>query len=212
MGQKANPIIMRMGINREAESVWFDYKNYSKLLYEDFIIRNKIKEDLKNAGIAKLKILRKRGLVEINVYAAKPGVIIGKSGSDVTFLREELNKLTGKKISINIIEEKDTDKSAKLLAENIAFQLEKRVPFRRAMKMYVQRALKAGVEGIKVACAGRLGGVEIARSEWYREGKVPLHTLRANIDYAFTEALTTYGKIGVKVWVYKGEILKNLQG
>lgn len=207
MGQKANPIALRLGIVKTEDSVWFDKKNYSQNLIEDLLIRNKIKTDLKRAGIAKVKIARRRGEVEISVFAARPGTIIGKGGSDISFIREELMKLTDKKVNISIIEEKDIDRNAKLLAEGIAYQLERRVPFRRAMKMTVQKALKCGALGIKILCAGRLGGVEIARSEWYLEGKVPLHTLRADIDYAFTEALTTYGKIGVKVWVYNGDII-----
>lgn len=207
MGQKANPIIMRIGIIKDSDSVWFDYKNYAANLYEDLLIRNKIKTDLKRAGIAKVKISRRRDNVEINVFAARPGTIIGKGGVDITYLREELAKLTNKKVNVNILEEKDIDRNSKLLAEGIAYQLEKRTPFRRAMKMTVQKALKAGALGIKINCSGRLGGVEIARSEWYREGKVPLHTLRADVDYAFTEALTTYGKIGIKVWVYNGDII-----
>jgi len=207
MGQKANPIIMRIGVIKESDSIWYDFKNYAANLYEDLLIRNKIKSDLKRAGISKVKISRRRGDVEVNVHAARPGTIIGKGGTDISYLREELAKLTNKKISVNIIEEKDIDRNSKLLAEGIAYQLEKRTPFRRAMKMTVQKALKAGVLGIKINCSGRLGGVEIARSEWYREGKVPLHTLRADIDYAFTEALTTYGKIGIKVWIYNGDII-----
>jgi len=208
MGQKANPIALRLGIIRDCESVWYEHGKYGDNLYEDLIIRNKVKTDLKRAGISKVHISRRLGEVEIVVNAARPGMIIGKGGTDIAYIKEELTNLTGKKVSLSIVEEKEIDRNAKLLAEGITFQLEKRVPFRRAMKMAVQKALKAGAYGIKVLCSGRLGGVEIARSEWYREGKVPLHTLRANIDYAFTEALTTYGKIGVKVWVYNGEILK----
>lgn len=211
MGQKCNPNIIRIGVNKKWSSIWFELKNYKNYLYEDFKIRNKIKGDLKKAGISNVEILRRHGELELNITVARPGLVIGKGGSDITYLKEDLASLTGKRVLINIIEEKNIDKSAKLLAEGVVQQLEKRVPFRRAMKMAMQKALKAGAEGIKISCSGRLGGVEIARNEVYKEGKVPLQTFRADIDYAFTEALTTYGKIGVKVWVYKGEVYDKMQ-
>ncbi|MFA5879396.1 MAG: 30S ribosomal protein S3 [Candidatus Margulisiibacteriota bacterium] len=206
MGQKVNPNVIRIGINKKWSSIWFELHHYKDYLLEDFKIRNKIKVELKKAGIAAIEILRRHGEIEVNIKVARPGLVIGKGGTDVRYLKEDLADLTGKRILVNIIEEKDVDKCAKLLAEGIVQQLEKRVPFRRAMKMTMQKALKAGAEGIKICCAGRLGGVEIARTEIYKEGKVPLQTFRADIDYSFTEALTTFGKIGVKVWVYKGEV------
>ena len=211
MGQKCNPNIIRIGVNKKWSSIWFELKNYKNYLYEDFKIRNKIKGDLKKAGISNVEILRRHGEIELNITVARPGLVIGKGGSDITYLKEDLASLTGKRVLINIIEEKNIDKSAKLLAEGVVQQLEKRVPFRRAMKMAMQKALKAGAEGIKISCSGRLGGVEIARNEVYKEGKVPLQTFRADIDYAFTEALTTYGKICVKVRVYKGEVYDKMQ-
>ena len=206
MGQKANPILMRLGIIRESDSIWFGTRQYSEYLLEDLEIRKYLKNELKRAAVSNLKIKRRADQLVIDVFSARPGVVIGKGGSDVVFIKEELSKLTGKKVQINIIEERDPDLSSRLLAESTTSQLERRIPFRRAMKQIVQRAMRAGAKGVKVSCSGRLGGAEIARTEWYREGKVPLHTLRSNIDYAFTEALTTYGKIGVKVWVYKGDI------
>jgi small subunit ribosomal protein S3 len=207
MGQKANPIGLRLGIVEEHESSWFSMKSYSDWLVEDLELRRHINAELKRAGIARINIKRKSDQVEIEIDAARPGIIMGKGGSDITFLRDELSKKTGKKIAIKVREMKDAEINSRLIGEAIAAQLEKRIPFRRAMKMAVQRAMKSGAIGIKIACAGRLGGVEIARSEWYREGKVPLHTLRARIDYSFTEALTTFGKIGIKVWVNRGEVL-----
>ncbi len=211
MGQKTNPIAIRIGVNKKWDSTWFNLGKYHELLYEDFLIRSKIKNDLKKAGVSKIRILRRRGEIELNITVAKPGIVIGKGGSDVGYLRDDLISLTNKRVAINIMEEKKPDLSAKLLAEGIAQQLERRIPFRRAMKMTMQKAFKAGAEGIKVCCSGRLGGVEIARTEIYREGKVPLQTFRADLDYAFTEALTTYGKIGVKVWIYKGEIFDSVE-
>lgn len=206
MGQKANPIGLRLGIVKEADSLWFDTKGYAANILEDLEIRRIIRDELKRAGVSKVKISRKAGDIEVDIRAARPGVIIGKGGADVTILKQELLKKTGKKVFVNIKEEKNADISSKLIGETVAMQLEKRFQFRRAMKMAVQRALKGGAQGIKIECSGRLGGAEIARREWYREGRVPLHTFRADIDYSFSEALTTYGKIGIKVWVYNGDI------
>jgi small subunit ribosomal protein S3 len=212
MGQKANPILLRLGIVKDWESTWFDIRQYPKLILEDKDIREYMRNELRRAGVSDIHIRRKADQVEIDITAARPGIVMGKGGADITYLRDELNKKTGKKVTIKVKEEKHAERNSRLIGEVIAGQLEKRIPFRRAMKMAVQRAMKAGAQGVKIMCAGRLGGVEIARQEWYREGKVPLHTLRADIDYAFTEALTTYGKIGIKVWIYNGEIFtKNEQ-
>lgn len=205
MGQKCNPKGLRLGIVTESDSIWYADHDYPKYLMQDFFIKNFLKSELARAGVANVKVKRKSDYIEVICSVARPGIIFGKSNIDINILKEEIKKKTGKKVNINVIEERSPDRNAKLLALWITGQLERRVPFRRAMKMAVQRAQKAGALGIRVACAGRLGGVEIARQESYLEGKVPLHTLRADIDYAFTEALTTYGKIGVKVWIYKGE-------
>lgn len=209
MGQKANPNGLRLGIVKEWDANWFSDRSYGSLVLEDYKIRNYLKKELFKGGVARIVINRKAELTEAVVYLARPGVIFGKGNNfDTQFIVKELVSLVGRSVSVRIVEEKNVELSGKLLGEWVAFQLEKRIPFRRAMKMAVQKALKAGALGVKVSCAGRLGGAEIARTEWYREGKVPLHTLRADIDYAFSEALTTYGKIGVKVWIYKGEILE----
>lgn len=208
MGQKANPNCLRLGIIKDWESTWFSQKDYGVLLLEDFNLRKILKAELGKAGVSKIQINRKANSTEANVYVAKPGLILGKTNAvDMGLLHEELFKRFSKKIKVNVLEEKSADLSSRLLGEWIAGQLEKRIPFRRAMKMAVQKSLKSGAKGVKVCCSGRLGGAEIARVEWYREGKIPLHTFRADIDYAFSEALTTYGKIGVKVWVYKGDVL-----
>lgn len=206
MGQKVNPKLMRLGIVKDWENTWFAIDDYPSLVLEDFHIRNLLKRELSRAAVSDIKINRMSDYIEIIVKVARPGVIFGKNGLDLNVYKEDFMKRTGRRVNIKIVEEKRPDVSARLLSLWVAGQIEKRIPFRRAMKMAVQRALKSGAEGIKVYCSGRLGGVEIARSEWYREGRVPLHTLRANIDYSFTEALTTYGKIGVKVWIYKGDI------
>jgi small subunit ribosomal protein S3 len=182
------------------------FDDYPSLVLEDFYIRNLLRSELSRAAVSDIKINRMSDYIEIIVKVARPGVIFGKNGLDLNVYKEDFMERTGRRVNIKIVEEKRPDVSARLLSLWVAGQIEKRIPFRRAMKMTVQRALKSGAEGIKVHCSGRLGGVEIARSEWYREGRVPLHTLRANIDYSFTEALTTYGKIGVKVWIYKGDI------
>ena len=208
MGQKVNPKAFRLGVTEECDSVWYDIGNYSKKVYEDFLIRNFLKAELARAAVSNIQIKRKADTIEINVTSARTGVIFGKSGIDIELLTDDLKKLIKKTmVSINILENKKPDSSSHLLAAWICGQIEKRVPFRRAMKMAMQKSLKSGVNGVKVSCSGRLGGIEIARCEWYKEGKIPLHTLRAKVDYAFDEALTTYGKIGVKVWLYKGEKL-----
>lgn len=207
MGQKVNPKGLRVGIIRDWEGRWFADKNYSELLHEDLKVRKYIKEKLYQAGVPKVEIERAANRVKVSIHAAKPGIVIGRGGAEVEALRKELEKMTGKQISVNIVEVKRPELDAQLVAESVAQQLERRVSFRRAMKQTVQRTMRQGGQGIKISCSGRLAGAEIARTEWYSEGKVPLHTLRADIDYGFAEANTTYGKIGVKVWIYKGEVL-----
>lgn len=211
MGQKVYPKGMRVGIIRDWESNWYADKNYAELLHEDIKIRKYIKKNLFQAGISGVQIERAANRIKISIHTAKPGIVIGRGGSEVEALRKELERLTGKKVSVNIIEIKKPELDATLVAEGIAAQLVRRVAFRRAMKQAVSRTMRLGAQGIKISCSGRLGGAEIARTEWYSEGKVPLHTLRADIDYGFAEADTTYGKIGVKVWIYKGEILPELK-
>ncbi|GIN22818.1 MULTISPECIES: 30S ribosomal protein S3 [Bacillaceae] len=207
MGQKVNPIGMRIGIIRDWESKWYADKEYATLLHEDIKVREYIENRLKDASVSKIEIERAANRINITVHTAKPGMVIGKGGSEVEALRKALNKLTGKRVHINIVEIKKADLDAKLVAENIARQLESRISFRRAQKQAIQRTLRAGAQGIKTMVSGRLGGADIARSEHYSEGTVPLHTLRADIDYAHAEADTTYGKLGVKVWIYRGEVL-----
>lgn len=207
MGQKVNPVGLRVGIIKDWESKWYAEKDYADLLHEDIKIREYISTRLKDSAVSKVEIERAASRVNITVHTAKPGMVIGKGGSEVEALRKALNNLTGKRVHINIIEIKRADLDAKLVAENIARQLENRVSFRRAQKQVLQRAMRAGALGIKTQVSGRLGGADIARSESYSEGTVPLHTLRADIDYATAEADTTYGKLGVKVWIYKGEVL-----
>jgi len=207
LGQKVHPIGFRLGVIRTWESNWYAEKDYSKLLHEDLKLRNYLKERLHHAGISKVEIERAAGKAKINIFAARPGIIIGKKGSEVEQLKKELAKLTDKEVFINIQEVRKPEIDAQLVAENVALQLERRVAFRRAMKKAVSQSLKFGAEGIKIECSGRLGGAEMSRREWYREGRVPLHTLRADIDYGVTEASTTYGVLGVKVWIFKGEIL-----
>ncbi|KAA6226016.1 MULTISPECIES: 30S ribosomal protein S3 [unclassified Campylobacter] len=209
MGQKVNPIGLRLGINRNWESRWFPTKaNLSENIGEDYKIRAFLKKKLYYAGISQILVERTAKKLRVTVVAARPGIIIGKKGSDVDNLRQELQKLIGKDVNINIKEERKAGSSAQLAAESVATQLEKRIAFRRAMKKVIQGAQKAGAKGIKVSVSGRLGGAEMARTEWYLEGRVPLHTLRAKIDYGFAEARTTYGNIGVKVWIFKGEVLQ----
>lgn len=207
MGQKVHPKGMRLGVIQDWDAKWYADKDYAKLLHEDIRVREYIKKKLYDAGIAQIETERFANRLKVTIHTAKPGIVIGKGGTEVEKLRGEIAKMTGRQISLNILEVKKTDINAQLVAENIAFQLERRISFRRAVKQAVQRAIKQGAGGIKVAVAGRLGGAEIARTEWYSEGKVPLHTLRANVQYGTAEANTTYGKIGVKVWVYLGEIL-----
>lgn len=207
MGQKVNPIGLRVGIIRDWESRWYAEKDYAELLHEDIKIREYIENRLKDAAVSGIEIERAANRVNITIHTAKPGMVIGKGGSEVESLRKSLNALTGKKVHINIVEIKKPDLDAKLVAENIARQLENRVSFRRAQKQAIQRTMRAGAMGIKTQVSGRLGGADIARAEHYSEGTVPLHTLRADIDYAHAEADTTYGKLGVKVWIYRGEVL-----
>jgi len=208
MGQKVNPIGLRLGINRNWESRWFpNFKTAPAALGEDHKIRTFLKKELYYAGVANIIIERTIKRLRVTIVAARPGIIIGKKGADIEKLKTAVQKLVGKPISINIKEEKKAQTSAQLVAENVATQLERRVAFRRAMKKVMQGAQRSGAKGIKVAVAGRLGGAEMARTEWYLEGRVPLHTLRAKIDYGFAEAHTTYGIIGVKVWIFKGEVL-----
>jgi small subunit ribosomal protein S3 len=207
LGQKVHPIGFRLGIIRTWESKWYAEKDYAGLLHEDLKLRDYLKKRLHHAGIAKIEIERAASKAKINIFAARPGIIIGKKGSEVEVLKKDLAKLTDKEVFINIQEVRKPEIDAQLVAENVALQLERRIAFRRAMKKAVSQALKFGAEGVKIECSGRLGGAEMSRREWYREGRVPLHTLRADIDYGFAEAKTTYGIIGVKVLVFKGEIL-----
>jgi len=208
MGHKINPIGLRLGINRNWESRWYpDFKTAPASLGEDHKIRTFLKKELYYAGISNIIIERTAKRLRVTLVAARPGIIIGKKGADIEKLKTRLQALIGKTVAINIKEEKKAMISGQLVAENVATQLERRVAFRRAMKKVMQNALRAGAKGIKVAVAGRLGGAEMARTEWYREGRVPLHTLRAKIDYGFAEAQTTYGIIGIKVWIFKGEVL-----
>ena len=210
MGQKVNPIGLRLGINRNWESRWFPTKaNLVENIGEDYKIRAFLKRKLYYAGISQILVERTAKKLRVTVVAARPGIIIGKKGSDVDNLRKELQDLIGKDVNINIKEERKAGASAQLAAESVATQLEKRIAFRRAMKKVIQGAQKAGAKGIKVSVSGRLGGAEMARTEWYLEGRVPLHTLRAKIDYGFAEARTTYGNIGVKVWIFNGDVLQN---
>jgi len=209
MGQKVNPIGLRLGINRNWNSRWFpDFNKMPDRVEEDHRIRTFLKKELYYAGISNIIIERTAKKLRVTIVAARPGIIIGKKGADIEKLKKRLQKMVGKDVYINIKEEKRPQASAQLAAENVATQLERRVAFRRAMKKVIQAAQKAGVKGIKVQVAGRLGGAEMARTEWYLEGRVPLHTLRAKIDYGFAEAHTTYGVIGVKVWIFKGEVLQ----
>ena len=208
MGQKMDPNGLRVGVIKDWNSKWYaDSKNFADYLVEDYKIRKYIDKKLHVAGISKIEIERTAKFVKINVYTAKPGLIIGKGGNLAEALKAELEKMINKQVNLNIVEVSNIDLDAKLVAENIAMQLEKRISFRRAMKQCMQKTMKAGALGIKTAVSGRLGGADMARTEFYKEGTIPLQTLRADIDYGFAEADTTYGKIGVKVWIYKGEIL-----
>lgn len=208
MGQKVHPIGFRLGIIKTWDSRWFSQKNYAALLHEDIKIRKIVKERLMHAGVSKIEIERAGQKAKINIHTARPGIIIGKKGAEVDKLKKDLETMTGKQMYINIQEIRRPELEAQLVAENIALQLERRIAFRRAMKKAVTSALRLGAQGIKITCAGRLAGAEIARTEWYREGRVPLHTLRADIQYGFFEAKTTMGQIGVKVWIYRGDVLQ----
>ena len=209
MGQKVHPIGLRIGVNRDWESTWFDEKNYAKKLHEDIIIRNYLNSRLSRASISNIEITRTAKKVVVTVHTARPGIVIGRGGSEVESLKKALKKIMGYDIQINVSEVKRPGLKAELVGQNVAQQLEKKVNYRRAVKKAIQSTMSMGAEGIRVCISGRLNGTDIARSETFREGRVPLHTLRADIDYALVEALTTYGIIGVKVWIYKGEIRKN---
>jgi small subunit ribosomal protein S3 len=207
MGQKVNPIGFRLGVIRSWDSKWYEEKNYAKWLHEDIRLREYVKKKLGQAGISKVEIERAASKVKVNVHTARPGIVIGKRGAGIESIKKELQQFTQNEVFLNIVEVRKAETDAQLVAENITTQLERRIAFRRAMKKAIQTAQKFGAKGIRVACSGRLGGAEMARYEWYREGRVPLHTLRADIDYGFAEAKTTYGKIGCKVWIFRGEVL-----
>jgi len=207
LGQKVNPIGLRLKITRTWDSKWFAGKEYPRLVLEDHNIRRHVKERMSHAGISKVEIERAAKRVRVRIHTARPGIVIGKKGVEIEALKKSLEKIATGPVLIDITEVRRPELDAQLVAENVAAQLERRVSFRRAMKRAVGLALKFGAQGIRIACAGRLGGAEMARREWYLQGRVPLHTLRADIDYGFTEALTTYGVIGVKVWIFKGEVL-----
>ena len=210
MGQKVNPIGLRLGINRTWDSRWFANKGeYGRLLHEDMKIRDALMEDLKQAAVSKIVIERPHKKCRVTIHSARPGIVIGKKGADIEKLRRKVAKMTDSEVHINIVEVRKPEIDASLVAASIAQQLERRIAFRRAMKRAVQSAMRLGAEGIRISCGGRLGGAEIARSEWYREGRVPLHTLRADIDYGSATAETAYGACGVKVWVFKGEIMEH---
>ena len=212
MGQKVNPHGLRVGVIKDWDSKWYADAEFSDFLVEDYDIRKYLKKKLYSAGISKIEIERAAGRVKVIIYTAKPGVVIGKGGAEIEVTKKELSKMTGKKVLVDIKEIKRPDKDAQLVAENIAQQLENRVSFRRAMKSCMGRTMKSGALGIKTSCSGRLGGADMARTEFYSEGTIPLQTLRADIDYGFAEADTTYGKVGVKAWIYHGEILPNKKG
>ena len=210
MGHKVNPIGMRLGINRTWDSRWYAQRaEYGRLLHEDMKIREYLKKQLTQAGVSKIVIERPHKKCRVTIYSARPGVVIGKKGADIEKLRREISNMTTSEVHLNIVEVRKPEVDAQLVAENIAQQLERRVAFRRAMKRAIQSAMRMGGEGIRINCSGRLGGAEIARMEWYREGRVPLHTLRADIDYGTATAVTAYGTNGVKVWIFKGEILEH---
>ncbi|MEM8590794.1 MAG: 30S ribosomal protein S3 [Pseudomonadota bacterium] len=207
MGQKVNPIGLRLGINRTWDSRWFAGKDYADLLHQDLELKRYLQKRLSQAGLSRIVIERPAKRARVTIYSARPGVVIGKKGADIEKLRQDLAKMTGGDVTLNIVEIRKPEIDAQLVAENIANQLERRVAFRRAMKRAVQNAMRLGALGIRINCGGRLGGAEIARTEWYREGRVPLHTLRADVDYGMATAHTTYGTCGVKVWVFRGEIM-----
>ncbi len=208
MGQKVNPIGLRLGIVKTWESRWYGGKNYAEYILEDHKLRKFIKEKLYHAGVSRIEIERSSKRVRLRIYTSRPGIVIGKKGSEISQLKKDIEKMTDREILIDIQEVRKPEIDAQLVAENVALQIERRVAFRRAMTRGVSSAMRFGAVGVKIICAGRLGGAEMARTEWYREGRVPLHTLRADIDYGFIEARTTYGAIGVKVFIFKGEILK----
>ncbi|MBW1790917.1 MAG: 30S ribosomal protein S3 [Deltaproteobacteria bacterium] len=209
MGQKVNPISLRLNIVRTWESTWYADRDYSKFLIEDQKIKKFLKKRLYHAGISKINISRTGEKIKLKLHTARPGIVIGKKGAEIEALKKELDKLTNRQCTVDIQEVRRPEADAQLVAENVALQLERRIAFRRAMKKAVNIALKFGAKGIKISCSGRLGGAEMARREWTREGRVPLHTLRADIDYGFAESKTTYGIIGVKVWIFKGEVLSD---
>jgi small subunit ribosomal protein S3 len=210
MGQKVNPIGLRLGINRTWDSRWFAGKNeYGKLLHEDIAIRQALLKQLKQAAVSRIVIERPHRKCRVTIYSARPGIVIGKKGADIDKLKKTVSRLTASEVHINIVEVRKPEVDATLVADSIAQQLERRVAFRRAMKRAVQSAMRLGAEGIRINCSGRLGGAEIARLEWYREGRVPLHTLRADVDYGTATAFTTFGTCGIKVWIFKGEILEH---
>ncbi len=212
MGQKVHPIGFRLGVIRTWDSKWFEERNYAQWLHEDIKIRAHVKKSLNHAGVSKVEIERAANKVKVNVHTARPGIVIGKRGAGIETVKKELQKFTKNEVFLNIVEVRKAEIDAQLVAENIATQLERRIAFRRAMKKSIQTAMKFGAKGIRVACSGRLGGAEMARYEWYREGRVPLHTLRADIDYGYAIARTTYGTIGCKVWVCKGDVLPTKGG
>ncbi len=212
MGQKVHPIGFRLGVIRGWDSKWFDEKNYAKWLHEDIKIRAFVKKTLGHAGVSRVEIERAASKVKVNVHTARPGIVIGKRGAGIETVKKDLQKFTKNEVFLNIVEVRKAEIDAQLVAENIATQLERRIAFRRAMKKAIQTAMKFGAKGIRVACSGRLGGAEMARYEWYREGRVPLHTLRADIDYGYAIGKTTYGTIGCKVWICRGEVLQGKAG
>jgi small subunit ribosomal protein S3 len=211
LGQKVNPIGLRLGIVKTWESRWYADKNYADYILEDYRIRRFIKSKLYHAGVSRIEIERSSKLIRLRIYTARPGIVIGKKGAEISQLKKEIEKLVSNEVMIDIQEVRKPEIDAQLVAENVALQIERRVAFRRAMKRGVTSAMRFGAVGVKIICSGRLGGAEMARTEWYREGRVPLHTLRADIDYGFIEARTTYGIIGVKVFIFKGEVLKKDQ-
>jgi small subunit ribosomal protein S3 len=212
LGQKVHPIGFRLGVIKSWDSKWYEEKNYAKWLHEDIKIREFVKKSLGHAGISKVEIERAANKIKVNVHTARPGIVIGKRGAGIETVKKDLQRFTTNEVFLNIVEVRKAETDAQLVAENIGTQLERRIAFRRAMKKAVQTALKFGAKGIRVACSGRLGGAEMARYEWYREGRVPLHTLRADIDFGFAQAHTTYGSIGVKVWIFRGEVLPRGKG
>jgi small subunit ribosomal protein S3 len=210
MGQKANPKSLRLGISDDWESTWYDFYNYSDKVMQDYVIRNYLNNEFSRCGVSSIRINRKSDQIDVIVTVSRPGVIFGKNSMDLDLIRLDLSKkINVKNLVINILENKSPDATASLVASWICSQIERRIPFRRAMKSAIQKCLKSGVNGVKVSCSGRLAGIEIARCEWYKEGKIPLHTLRANIDYSLKKADTLYGTIGVKVWLYKGDVIQS---